>query len=501
MSAPAQTPTPELDSAAPPLRPSRSFDSTPMPTDNRDLAQLLELTPIANGHPSLAQLLEMLEEEARREVQDSLPEHQPEVQQSTSREMEADYDSPASCQAQRDSCESISAPEIVGHATMQTQRDSCQSFSAPEGVGDVTLQPDKVLSTKAKTKAPPHLPTSPTSSALSRFVDDLLGSDFDIESPMESLCGESSSSTSKVRPKTPTSAEIENQIPEPTITGDRPCDRCKTRQLKCVRSSSTRRICDSCHSSHMACTRNGQRVSAIQPFQRPKSSKSKSHPAKATSLTTASNLGKRHSRSSPYVAKSSLQHDLRSSVNRREWTPDRPYRGKRPRTADPDNSDGVQVIIFNNQPETKHPSHARAQSHKPEKHRLASLPPRPQRSPAPKASPSASATALGSTLDTYTLSLLKDTKQALERIKPSLPSSAALISFEPTLLLFIESFASLRRASSHFALATILQYLQRIEDDCITPCNGHSNDVAAAWLAQALVDRTLSLITDFVSGN
>ncbi len=144
----------------------------------------------------------------------------------------------------------VLSPEGVGDAILQTSARQLPVVSALKRRRCYTAASQGVVD-ESKSQSASASSNKPNQQCTLALCRRLARSDFDIESPMESLCGESSSSTSTVRPKTPASAEIESPITEQAITGDRPCDRCKTRQLKCIRSSSTRRICDHCHLSHM----------------------------------------------------------------------------------------------------------------------------------------------------------------------------------------------------------------------------------------------------------
>ncbi|TKY90019.1 hypothetical protein EX895_000017 [Sporisorium graminicola] len=110
-------------------------------------------------------------------------------------------------------------------------------------------------------------PPSPTGSAFSHYLDELLGPNF-IRKRLERAPTGFTAAPSRRRTATYGTSSRPNKVLgrldyiKWSPISRNPCDRCKERKLRCINTSITgRMVCDFCHSRHSACLRNGIRHS------------------------------------------------------------------------------------------------------------------------------------------------------------------------------------------------------------------------------------------------
>lgn len=108
--------------------------------------------------------------------------------------------------------------------------------------------------------------------------------------------------------------------------------------------------------------------------------------------------------------------------------------------------------------------------------------------------------------DNYLVGLLKDTKTAVQRCQELLLDPAEIPALEPTLALLINDLNTLPTSESSPTTAKLVDYLQRMRQECSRPLEATYRSCklrqsAAHLLLQTLVDRCLTLISLQVGEN
>ncbi|KAF6766763.1 hypothetical protein PSEUBRA_000010 [Kalmanozyma brasiliensis GHG001] len=98
--------------------------------------------------------------------------------------------------------------------------------------------------------------------------------------------------------------------------------------------------------------------------------------------------------------------------------------------------------------------------------------------------------------DSYTAGLLRDTRDALQRLRAHGIDASSLAAFTLALDLLLEGFGVIPDGGNSTALDTVIDYLERLKGECIVNqrSNGAARSDAPVWLALSLVDRILTLI-------
>lgn len=354
----------------------------------------------------------------------------------------------------------------------------CQSTPHP------TASQSADAATTGRKRPPPRLPSSPSSSALSAFVDELLGSDFDND-----FDGDVPMTAATV----PTSAS-EISVP---LTSRRPlvqvrptrCDRCKGHSLTCRRSG--KRInCDHCVQAHTPCTFNGIRASGA-PAPLPRlSHKKKTKPQTKHKVSASKKTKVAHTQSQRNVTESTRQ--LRAGTSRRDEAAS-DHTDDSTENEESDDSDEVKFVSFSRQERI---------SSQPDSSDVRGITSRiaAATSLLDQTTSSESAPAFGGrnqALDAYTKGLLHDIEHALRRVKDSLSDRSTLLALGPTLSLLLEGLDSMPQTHTQTSMADIRSYLRRFRNECI-PKGSEGDQVqqmSSTLLTQSLVDRVLSLIT------
>ncbi|KAF6766761.1 hypothetical protein PSEUBRA_000008 [Kalmanozyma brasiliensis GHG001] len=379
------------------------------------------------------------------------------------------------------------------------QRNIDDWLAASRRANDGSNEPRAAASAHQKTRRRTHFfPPSPSSSAISAYVDEL-GPDSEDDSGTERTTAATNVSSS--------AASINKDKAREKIS-EGPCDRCKTLRLECTKSSQNRWSCDACKLKHTTCTRNGERVSSASgPESRPGWKPKSKTPAKASIASTASSNSSQGQQApeSPFPSCRTPHHKVPSSGKTQSERP-RPGKSRKEaensdaRPLDSDSSDDIEVVSSRKRNKVAPPSRVLSQQSR-------TTMPDPSASDSSRSRQQSSKSAPKHPLDVHTTNILKDTAKTLERVSRSLIDAPSLSAFGPTLNLLIEGFqwmpgfSATMESSEETRLTEIYQVLLRVRQDCVPFIArwDETKQKEKAWLAQALVDRCVSHIKTLVS--
>lgn len=330
--------------------------------------------------------------------------------------------------------------------------------------------------TPASTKRPPLVSPPPSSSAaLDAWVDKLLGPNFDVDSEGEGPAPPKMASFSQAMPIYSADEEASNKEERPRASPIRPCDHCQLHRLKCRPSSKHIKRCSNCRNRKAGCTYKRVGLPRTMPYP------NEAHPFKAKKVIPSHLVLKKRAMNA-FVTEvrrecTALAHDYEDD------TDDSDEEGNHSASLAPTVSVVIDASASQSSPFKK--KRRTSQTVFVDIARLASSTSRPR--------PSSSR---ARTSDPYTAGLLKDTRAGLKRLQAQRIDASSLAAFTLALALLLEGFDMAPPATNNRTLDTVVDYLERLKNECIANqrSNGASQESASVSLARALVDRILSLV-------